>query len=156
MITTETIQSAIQAALQAQFPQEPVYENLVPRNGQRPCNMVHLCSIAPGSVSHNGFELLFTYLITDLVEVDERMHSHLPALDLRTLSIISLFACGYLTVGDRALKIRSCTRSHNYDYTETTVVLSLYYARSDLTPESIKPMMEQLTITSKLKEDIQP
>ena len=67
--------------------------------------------------------------------------------------IVGLFATGYLKTGDRALKVRSCTSSHNCDYTETLVVLSLAYSRTDFDPAAVLPLMEQLTLITKTKED---
>lgn len=153
MLTPDDITAAMSTAIRDLFPGETVYENLKPRNSARPCNLAELTGIALGDVSPGGMELLYTYRITDFVEVDERHNSHFALLDLRTMMIVGLFAKGYLKTGDRALKVRSCTTSHNCDYTETLVVLSLAYSRTDFDPAAVLPLMEQLTLTTKTKED---
>lgn len=153
MLTPDDITAAVSAEVGKLFPGETVYENLKPRNSERACNMVELTGIALGDVSPGGVELLYTYRITDYVKVDERYNSQLAELDLRTMVIVGLFAKGYLKAGDRALKVRSCASSHNCDYTETLAVLSLNYSRTDFDPAAVLPLMEQLTLTTKTKED---
>ncbi|MET0017891.1 hypothetical protein [Oscillibacter sp.] len=153
MLTPKEITAAVIAAVQGSFPNETVYENLKPRNSERACNMVELTGIALGDVSPGGVELLYTYRITDYVKVDERYNSQLAELALRTMIIVGLFAKGSLKTGDRALKVRSCSSSHNCDYTETLAVLSLSYSRTDFDAAAVLPLMEQLTLTTKTKED---
>lgn len=153
MITPKEITAAVIAVVHKPFPGETVYENVKPRNSERACNMVELTGIALGDVSPGGVELLYTYRITDFVEVDERHNSQLAELDLRTMMIVGLFAKSYLKAGDRALKVRSCKSSHNCDYTETLLVLSLAYSRTDFDPAAVQLLMEQLTLTTKTKED---
>ncbi len=153
MITSNDIIAAVSGAVEKLFPSEPVYENLVPQDFSRPCNLVELIGITLGELSPGGVELLYTYRITDFVEVDERHNSHLPLLDLRTMLLVGLFAKGYLKAGDRALKVRSCATTHNLDFTETTVVFSLAYSRTDFDPAAVLPTMEQLTLQTNTKED---
>lgn len=153
MLTPTDITAAVVAAVGQGFPDEKVYENLAPRNFARPSNLVELTGMTLGEVSTGGVELLYTYRITDFVEVDERHNSHLPLLDLRTMLLVGLFAKGYLKAGDRALKVRRCTTAHELDFTETTVVFSLAYSRTDFDPAAVLPMMEQLTLQTKTKED---
>jgi hypothetical protein len=153
MLTPDDITAAVSTAVGKLFPGETVYENLVPRDFTRPCNLAELTGITLGEIAPGGVELRFTYRITDYVKVDERHNSHFALLDLRTMMIVGLFAKGYLKTGGRALKVRSCTTSHNCDYTETLVVLSLSYSRTNFDPAAVLPLMEQLTLTTKTKED---
>jgi len=81
MLTPNDITAAVSTAVRGLFPGETVHENLVPRSFPRPCNMVELTGIALGEVSPGGVELLYTYRITDFVEVDERHNSQLSKLD---------------------------------------------------------------------------
>ncbi|WP_312637138.1 DUF6838 family protein [Oscillibacter sp.] len=153
MLTPDHITAAVSGAVRELFPGEEVYANVAPRGFTRPSNMVELNGITLGEVSPGGVELRYTYRITDFVEVDERHNSHLAALDLRTMLLVSMFAKGYLKAGTRALKVRSCATAHNFDFTETTVTLSLSYSREELDPAAVLPMMEQLTLITKTKED---
>lgn len=153
MLTPTEITAALKRAAEALFPGEQVYENLVPRNFTRPSNLVELTGIALGEGSPGGVELLYTYRITDFVEVDERHNSQLGALDLRTMLLVGMLAKGYLQVGNRALKVRSCVTEHGCDYTETVVKLSLNYGRAELGPVELLPLMRQLDLNTSLKED---
>lgn len=153
MITPNEITAAVSGALRELFPNEPVYKNIVPQNFLRPCNLVELTGIALGEVSPGGVELLYTYRITDFVEVDELDNSHQDALSLRTMLLLGLFAKRYLKAGDRALKVRSCITVYNSDRTETTVIMSLAYSNADFDPAAVLPIMEQLTLQTKTKED---
>ena len=89
MLTPNDITAAVSTAVRGLFPGETVHENLVPRSFPRPCNMVELTGIALGEVSPGGVELLYTYRITDFVEVDERHNSQLSKLDLRTMETLA-------------------------------------------------------------------
>ena len=154
MITPDDFLAAMVAAVKAAFPGETIYTNVKPRDGDRPCNLVELQRIRLGEISGGTVKLLYTYMITDLVTVDARHMSNIEVLDVRTLALVGLFAKGYLKVGDRAPHVESCTTAHNLDYTETTVVLSLNYDRAEFDPAAMAPLMEELTLRTKLEEEI--
>ena len=153
MITPTEITAAVAGAVETLFPGEPVYVDLTPRNFDRPSDLVELTGIVVGAVSPGGVELVYTYRITNFVEVDERHNSHLAALDLRAMLLVGVFAKGYLPVENRALKLTKCATTHNFDYTETVVGLSLHYCRDEFDPAAVRPLMERLALNTKLKED---
>ena len=150
MITTADFMTAIQAALGEQFPGEPAYENLTPKNFQRPSNLVELLGIRLGDVKPGAITLLYTYKITDFVPVDDRHNSDTALLDTRAMVIVGwVFGAGYLKVGDRAPHVESVQTQHNFDYTETTVVLSATFDREEFAPSETLPLMEQLEMSYK-------
>lgn len=154
MITTDQILNAIKARLEAQFPGEPVYINKTPKDFARPSNLVELLRIQLGAFSRNTMELLFTIQITDFVPVDLYFNSDMALLDARTMMLVGgVFGDGYIKVDDRAPKVASCATAHNFDYTETTAVLSCGFARSEFNPSEVLPLMEQLNL--KFKEATQ-
>lgn len=147
LIKPENIMESLKNALLEQFPQESVYENLVPKNFSRPSNLVELSSIRVTGIKNSIVTLQYTYRITDFVSVDERRQSDTALLDLRTVTIVGwIFGKGYLSVGDRAMTVESVSTEHNFDYTVTTAVLSLTYDRSEFAPASVLPLMEQLQL----------
>ena len=150
MIKPDDFMTAIKDALAEQFPGETPYENRTPKNFSRPSNLVELISIRLGAIRPNAVTLLFSYKITDFVKVDDHYNSDTALLDFRTMMIVGgVFGAGYLKVGDRAPRVESTKTEHNFDYTETTVVLSLTYDRSEFLPSETLPIMEQLQMKFK-------
>jgi len=150
MIGPNDFMTAIKAALSAQFPGETIYENRTPNKFSRPSNLVELLSIRLGGIRPNALTLLFTYKITDFVPVDDYYNSDTVLLDFRTMTIVGgVFGQGYLKVADRAPSVESVQTEHNFDYTVTTVTLSLTYDRSEFTPSETLPIMEQLQMIFK-------
>ena len=151
MITPDDFMAAIKAGLAEQFPGEPIYENVTPKNFKRSSNLVELAGIRMRESKPNATTLLFTYKITDFVPVDDYRNSDSALLDFRTMTIVGwVFGSGYLRVGDRAPRVESIQTEHNFDYTETTVVLSCTFDRSEFQPSETLPIMEQLQM--RLKE----
>jgi len=143
--------TAIKAELAEQFPGEQIYENVTPKNFKRPSNLVELAGIRAGAIAPNVITLLFTYKVTDFVPVDDYHNSDTALLDFRTMTIVGwVFGSGFLRVGDRAPRVESIQTAHNFDFTETTVVLSCAFDRSEFQPSETLPIMEQLQM--KLKE----
>lgn len=150
MITTDDIMSSIKSALSQQFPGEPVYENRTPQKFKRPSNLVELLGIRLGGIKPGAVTLLYTYRITDFTPVDGYHNSDMALLDTRTMAVVGwVFGAGYLKVGDRALKVVSVQTEHNFDFTETTAVLSVTFDRNEFEPSQTLPLMEQLKLSYK-------
>lgn len=150
MITPADFMAAIRKSLEEQFPGEPVYENKTPKNFQRPSNLVELMGIRLDEFKPGAVTLLFTYKITDFVSVDSYYNSDMALLDFRTMTIVGwVFGAGNLKVGDRYPTVVSVTTQHNFDYTETTAVLSATFDREDFAPSETLPLMEQLSLNLK-------
>lgn len=155
MITPSDIQAAIVKRLKETFPGETVYEDLTPRNFTRPSNMVQLDSISPEQCGGNIVKLLFKFRITTFTEVDEIHNSHLAVLDFRAMMIVTAFSGdGYLKVSDRAPTVVGCVADTTaYDFAEVTLTLAQTYDRRELTPEIVYPIMQDLALRMKKKED---
>ena len=78
-IVPADITAAIAARLASAFPGEPVYTDLVPRDFQRPSNMVELAGLSLDPLAHgqSGVGLLYQYKITTFSTVDE-VHPTFP------------------------------------------------------------------------------
>lgn len=155
MITPSDIQAAIIGRLKDTFPREAIYEDLTPRNFARPSNMVQLDSISPEQCGRNIVKLLFKFRITTFTEVDEIHNSHLAVLDFRAMMIVTAFSGdGYLKVSDRAPTVVGCVADTTaYDFAEVTLTLAQTYDRRELTPEIVYPIMQDLALRMKKKED---
>lgn len=155
MIAPAEIMTALREALEGAFPGEPVYEDVTPRNFERPSNLLELTEIALDlDYGCSTAELCLTYLITTFCQVDEVHDSHLPLLDLRAMTVLTAFGAGYVKAGGRALKVaRLKADTSSYDSAAVTLKLSLAVDRSGLTPEEIRPLMEILHLKTNDKED---
>jgi hypothetical protein len=138
----EHILEAVAERLRAVFPGETIYENLAPRDFQRPSNLVELTSIA---VDTQGMGLavvnvVYKVRITTFCVVDEVHDSHLPTLDLRAMTILGAFVNGYVKALDRAPKVTALAADTAlYDSAEVNLTLALAVDRAELAPESVAP-----------------
>ena len=147
-ITPEMMTDAVIAHVETALPGDTIYRNVAPIGFKRPSSMVELVGIKldPLGLGSGAVGLLYQYKITTFCEVDEVHDSHLPTLDLRAMAIMAAFAQGYVKVGNRAPKVTACTaKTEAYDYAEVLLTLSLSVDRSEFCPESIQPVMENLS-----------
>lgn len=154
MITPDDFMTAIKAALKKTLPEDKaIYDNLVERDVERPCTMVELVTMQITDLTPRSTGFLFRYKITNWIDPDDYGDSDFSVLDLRTLLIEGIFGAGYLKVGNRAPKVTACASKHYRDYTEVTVDFSVAFDRQEFDPAAVLPLMEQLTLTTKTKED---
>lgn len=154
MITPSDIQAAIKERLQKTFPGEVVYEDLTPRNFTRPSNLVELSRITVEQAGSSVVRFLFQYKINTFAEVDDIHNTHLAVLDFRSMMILTAFSDPRIKVLDRSPAISSCVAdTSGYDYATVTLTVAHSYDRSELTPEEIYPIMEDLALRTKTKED---
>ncbi len=155
-IIPAVLQAAIVERLAETFPGEPVYEDVTPRDFERPSNMVELAAISldPQSMGRAVVSIQYKYKITTFCTVDEVHDSHLPTLDLRAMMILGAFAQGYLKAADRALKVAALAADTSlYDSAEVTLTLSLTVDRAEFSSEELRPIMQDLTVRYIKKEE---
>ncbi|WP_455581199.1 hypothetical protein [Dysosmobacter sp.] len=155
-ITPDIISEALRQRVEETFPGEAIYENLMPEDFQRPSNLLELVKIEldPLSMGQGTVLLRYQYKITTFSEVDKVHDSHLPTLDLRAMLLLGAFASGYVKVGDRAPKVSSLTANTSlYDAAEVMLTLTLPVDRSDFAPETLLPVMQELTTRYVKKEE---
>lgn len=156
MIQIADITAAIEAKMKETFPGETVYTDLVPRDFQRPCNMVELIGVGldPLTYGLSGVDMLYQYQITTLSTVDEVHASHLPVLDLRAMLVLGAFGSGYIRVKDRAPKVRSIEADTSFfDCVPVTLTLALTLDRADFVGPEIYELMKQLEMKVRVKEN---
>jgi len=155
IVPADVIAAAAERVREA-FPNETVYIDLIPRDFERPCNMVELAGLSLDPLSHglSGVELLYKVKITTFSTVDEVHASHLPVLDLRALLVMGAFAAGYVKVKDRAPKVRTMEADTSlFDCAVVTVTLALTLDRADFTGPELYDLMEQLEMQVRTKEE---
>jgi len=155
-ITPQDVTAAVADRLKEAFPGETVYTDLVPRDFERPCNMVELAglSLDPLSYGLSGVELLYKVKITTFSTVDEVHASHLPVLDLRSLLVMGAFGAGYIQVKDRAPKVRAVEADTSlFDCAVVTLTLALTLDRADFVGQELYELIENLEMQVRLKKE---
>lgn len=156
MIQIADITAVIEAKMKVTFPGETVYTDLVPRDFQRPCNMVELISVGldPLTYGLSGVDMLYQYQITTLSTVDEVHASHLPVLDLRAMLVLGAFGSGYIRVKDRAPKVRSIEADTSFfDCVPVTLTLALTLDRADFVGPELYELMQNLELRVRAKKE---
>lgn len=150
------ITAAVVERVREAFPGETVYTDLVPRDFERPCNMVEPVGLGLDPLSHglSGVDLLYKIKITTFSTVDEVHSSHLPVLDLRSLLVMGAFAAGYVRVKDRAPKVRSMEADTSFfDCAAVTLTLALTLDRADFVGPELYELMQNLEFQVRLKKE---
>lgn len=139
MITSQEIREQVRSILEDLFPEEMVYENLVPDDFQRPSSLVECgsCRMTPMNAFLVGMDL--EVKVTLFVEVDPYYHSQVPELERRQFRLMAELMEGYLPVGIRALDLSELTGETNFDYADVTFSLRWQEQRVDL---ETYPIME--------------
>lgn len=156
MIQIADITAVIETKMKETFPGETVYTDLVPRDFQRPCNMVELIGVGldPLTYGLSGVDMLYQYQITTLSTVDEVHASHLPVLDLRTMLVLGAFGSGYIRVKDRAPKVRSIEADTSFfDCVPVTLTLALTLDRADFVGPELYELMQNLEMQVRVKKE---
>lgn len=155
-IVPADITAAVVERVKEAFPGETVYTDLVPRDFERPCNMVELIGVGldPLSYGQSGVELLYKVRITTYSTVDEVHASHLPVLDLRAMLVLGAFAAGYIRVKGRAPKVRSIEADTSFfDCVPVTLTLALTLDRADFVGPEIYELMQNLELQVRAKKE---
>ena len=150
------ITAAVAERVKEAFPGETVYTDLVPRDFQRPSNMVELAGLSADPLGHglSGVDLLYKVKITTYSTVDEVHASHLPVLDLRAMRVLGAFGGGFLRVKDRAPKVRSMEADTSFfDCVPVTLTLALTLDRADFVGPELYERMKQLELKVRVKEN---
>lgn len=156
MIQIADITAVIEEKMKETFPGETVYTDLVPRDFQRPCNMVELIGVGldPLTYGLSGVDMLYQYQITTLSTVDEVHASHLPVLDLRAMLVLGAFGSGYIRVKDRAPKVRSIEADTSFfDCVPVTLTLALTLDRADFVGPELYELMQNLEMQVRVKKE---
>ncbi len=155
IIPADVIAAVVERVKEA-FPDETVYTDLVPRDFERPCNMVELAGLNLDPLSHglSGVDLLYKVKITTFSTVDEVHASHLPVLDLRAMLVMGAFGAGYVRVKDRAPKVRSMEADNSlFDCAVVTLTLALTLDRADFVGPELYELMQNLEMQVRVKKE---
>lgn len=146
MITPSDIFDQLKKLVGEEFPGETIYEELVPKNFDRPSTLIVLESCT-GDVAFgcNAVEIQATFSLTTYVPVDEYYHSHLAALHLRQMRILKLLLPGFIKVGERAPKVQGKIElDGGFDFDTIKVTYGYTLDRNDFMNIPQLPIMTQL------------
>lgn len=152
MITPNEYGDAIEELLNGAFPGETVYREMAPENFERPSNEV-ACEGFSGNtqISADAIDTEVKMTVRTFVEVDAYHNSQLSALYRRAMTILGLFAGGYIKVSDpdtgekRAPKVTAAAAPPTgKDFAEVHLSFRLQLARAEFAPAETLPVMEDL------------
>lgn len=155
-ISPAAVQAAIAKRLEEAFPGEAVYTDQVPPDFRRPCNLAELTELTfdPLSLGQSAVKIQYRCRITTFCAADEPSGSPLPELRLRSLTVLGIFANGFLPVRNRALKVTALSAdTSRSDSAAVTLTLELAAGRADFRPAELLPVMQNLTARYTEKED---
>lgn len=152
MITPNEYGDAIEALLAEAFPGEKVYREIVPENFERPCNEIECVGFTAGAqISAGAIDTEVKMVVRTFVPVDEYHNSQFSGLYRRAMTILGLFARGYIKVSDpdtaarRAPKVTAAgVPVTGKDFAEVQLSFRLQLARADFAPAEVLPVMEEL------------
>lgn len=143
-----TLKDAICDVLRSRFPQDPIYADIVPMNFERPSTLVELQGIDMDTLScgAHSVRLTWRFRLTAFVKTDAAHQTHFPELDQRGMTLLAVFAAGYLKVADRALSITNTKLDTTLnDCVRLDLALSVAVDRNALLlPEEPLPVIEDL------------
>lgn len=157
MITPNEYGDAIEKLLNEAFPGEPVYRELVPENFSRPSNEIECAGFTANTqISAGAIDTEVKMIVRTFVTVDAWHNSQFSALYRRAMTILGLFAGGYVYVSDpdtaarRAPKVTAAgVPVTGKDFAEVHLTFRLQLARADFFPPEALPVMEDLHMEMK-------
>jgi len=144
MVTAENILEAINELIAAEYPENAVYVNLCSKDFSRPSFSIELGGEEREPVNRSTVEVKSYFTITCFGEVDERYNSDTEQLRAMQNTIMGLFKAGYISVGDRNLKVRDCTGGMDFDRCWVDLNFSYYDDRLDAADSA--PLIKTVSI----------
>ena len=137
------VMQAVEARLKGAFP-DPVYVDRLPKDFARPSFAVELQKAESVDLNLSLVQRTATVLVTGFVPVDPYYDSSREALNSRQDTVMDLFACGRLPVGDRYPTVTADKGKGSPDFFEVQVTISWIDSRPEVWgPPAQAPMMER-------------
>lgn len=154
MIETNTLMASVKAQISARYPQNPVYQDFIPKDFQRPCFTLECQKVERTDLNIGLVRWTVTLLVTCFTAVNEYGDSSRAELIDRQDGILALFSSGPLHVGNRSLTAQAKQGAGDPSAAEVKVVFSWVDARPEYRdPESgDTPRMEQIQLNVNGKE----
>lgn len=155
-MTTQALMDAVKARVQGHWPGEEVYTNYLPKDFKRPSFALELQKEETADVNIALVRRTVTLLLTGYVETDAYGDSAREALNQRLEDACGLFAQGYLSVEDRAIRAQTNRGIGAPNFIEVTLIFSWMdgrpaYTDPDIPPSDI-PLMEHCELNISTRE----
>lgn len=151
MTTFNDIITAVKGLFVKKYPDETLYTNWTPTDFERPSFLLENLNSSVSAFSVGTVRMQALVRITAFVEVDEYHNSQLEVLNTRQHAVLGLFACGYIRVGDRALKVAKLEGGiSERDFAEVTVTLEWTEDLQEFAEISELPVIEHINIKTEV------
>lgn len=123
-MTLTNILEGVEAALTAQWPAAPVYQNRTPKNFTRPAFLLEGGPVSQEELGGSMEQFSARLRVTAFLPVDAYKNSDAAALAVRMSEMMALFAGGYVQIGERCPHVTALTGDYGFDYAEVSVALT--------------------------------
>ena len=131
MVNQKELFRSINRILVDPFPDYTVYINACPKEFDRPSFLLELVRISQRDANRKTVEKTAYFTITCFYTVDNRYQSDIENLIDLQENVLQLFAKGYVTVGDRAIKVTGSTGGLDIDRAYIDLQFEYFDDRTD-------------------------
>ncbi len=148
MVKQTDIFTAINELLVVAHPDYTVYIQACPEKFTRPSFLLEMIKISRTDICRMSIEKTAYFTITCFTSIDEYYRSDPEELVNLQEDILQIFNRGYVTIGDRAIKVKSSGGGADTD--RTYIDLQFEYVDNRTDEEDQTPLIA--TVTTKIKE----
>lgn len=142
MIKAKDILTAINVIIAEKYPGYPVYPQACPKDFVRPSFLLEYVRTSRRDANRNTLEKTVYFTITCFVQVDKHFRSDMDKLADLQEDIMQLFAGGYVSIGNRAIKVQSSTGGIDFDRAYIDLQFEYFDNRTDA--EDNTPLVESV------------
>lgn len=143
MVKINDIFDSINKLIISPFPTDTVYPQSCPKDFDRPSFLIEYIKTTKIDINRTTVEKTAYFTITRFVEKDEYYRSNRLLLAEHQETIVDLFNIGYVTVGDRAIKVKSSTGGIDVDRAYIDLQFEYFDNRTDA--EDTTPIITSVT-----------
>lgn len=143
MVKINDIFDSINRLIIAPFPTDTIYIQRCPKDFDRPSFLLEYIKTTKTDINRTTVEKIAYFTITRFVEKDDYYRSNPFLLAEQQETIVDLFNIGYVTVGDRAIKVKSSTGGIDADRAYIDLQFEYFDNRTDA--EDTTPLITSVT-----------
>lgn len=138
----------VEAAVNRQWPDAPVYKNFKPKGFQRPSFLLEGGPITAVELGGSQRRYDAQVRLTCFTPINAYSHSNTDELLETVESLMELFEGGYIQIGERAPHVLEVTGDYGLDYAEVTAKLRFHeQSPSPRAAADAKALMEEFNKT---------